>query len=124
MANKKNKLKVFVLSLRGDNIVSCLAKNIIEAMETFEAITPAQVEWPSKNSRLTYVYLPKEPPRWHKRLRGESENEHHSRWKKMMDIDPSNKYHYNYLNVDNYKLWMLEEVPQSLSGKNMQEGFW
>lgn len=114
------KEKIYVLNFQNDNIVACLAKNILEAMRKLEArevnAYRLSVEGKgkpvlSRDARLAYVSMPEMPPRWYKRLRGESQEDFWHRWKKLITV----------VDVAGcLKLWRLEEVPQTISGKDIE----
>lgn len=114
------KEKIYVLNFQNDNIVACLAKNILEAMKKLEArevnacrlaVDGKSKSVLSKSSRLVYVSMPEMPPRWYKRLRGESQKDFWHRWKAVINV----------VGLDGcLKLWRLEEVPQNISGKDIE----
>lgn len=106
------KEKIYVLNFQNDNIVATLAKNILEAMKKLGAVAPLPPHpHISVGSTLAYVSMPDEPPRWYKRLRGESRDDHRYRWQGLINVVKLNGCR---------KLWTLEEVPQNVSGKNIE----
>lgn len=114
------KEKIYVLSFENDNIVACLAKNILEAMRKLEAreanayrlaVEGKSKPVLSKDARLAYISMPEMPPRWYKRLRGESQKDFWHRWMKLITVVGA---------AGRLKLWRLEEVPQIISGKDIE----